>query len=98
MARRRPAIIWSPEAQTDLSDIWDYYASVAGRDRADAVIRGINNASRLIEDHPFSGRARDEIRPGLRSVAVRPYILFYRTRNDLVEIVRILHGRRDFDE
>jgi plasmid stabilization system protein ParE len=76
MARRRPALIWSPEAQTDLSAIWDHYATVAGRDRADAVVREISDVSLLIEDHPFAGRARDEIRPGLRSVAARPYILF----------------------
>jgi plasmid stabilization system protein ParE len=55
MARRRPTVIWSPEAQTDLSDIWDYYVKVAGRDRADTVARQIDDASRLIEDHHLLG-------------------------------------------
>jgi len=95
--RRRP-IIWSPTARIDLSQIWDYYAKLAGRNRADKIVREIERASRLIEDHPFGGRPRDEVRPGLRSISVAPYVIFYRVRNDVPEIVRILHGRRDLDE
>jgi plasmid stabilization system protein ParE len=67
MADRRRPIIWSPEARTDLSEIWDYYAGRAGRHRADNIIREIGDALRVIEDHPFAGRARDEVRAGLRS-------------------------------
>jgi toxin ParE1/3/4 len=98
MADRRRAIIWSPQARVDLSEIWDYYAKVAGRQRADMIVREINDASRLIEEHPFAGRSRDEVRPGLRSISARPYVIFYRVRDEVAEIVRILHGRRDLDE
>lgn len=34
--------------------------------------------------------------PGLRSVLVHPYIVFYRVPDTAVEIVRVLHQRRDF--
>jgi toxin ParE1/3/4 len=34
--------------------------------------------------------------PGLRSAIARPYTVFYRIRDDDVDIVRILHERRDF--
>ena len=40
-------------------------------------------------------RALDEIMPGLRSVLVHPYTVFYRFNDGTVEIVRILHERRD---
>jgi plasmid stabilization system protein ParE len=33
--------------------------------------------------------------PGLRSVLVHPYTVFYRLNDGAVEIVRILHERRD---
>jgi toxin ParE1/3/4 len=98
MADPRRPIIWSPEARADLSEIWDYYAGRAGRHLADKIVREISDASRLVEDHPLAGRARDEVRPGLRSITARPYVIFYRMRDDLSEIVRILHGRRDLDE
>jgi toxin ParE1/3/4 len=98
MAPPRRPVIWSPEARADLCEIWDYYAKVAGRNRADNIVRGIGDASQLIEEHPFAGRPRDEIRPGLRSIAARPHVIFYRLRGDVAEIVRILHGRRDLDD
>jgi toxin ParE1/3/4 len=98
MAPPRRPVIWSPEARADLSKIWDYYARVAGQSRADNIVRAISDASRLIEDHPSAGRARDEIRPGLRSIAARPHVIFYRLQGDVAEIVRILHGRRDLDD
>jgi toxin ParE1/3/4 len=98
MAPRRRPIIWSPEAQADLSEIWDYYAERAGRRRADNIVRGISDALRLMEDQPFAGRARDAVRPGLRSITARSYVIFYRMRDDVGEIVRILHGRRDLDD
>jgi plasmid stabilization system protein ParE len=34
--------------------------------------------------------------PGLRSALARPYTIFYRVQTDEVEIVRVLHERRDF--
>jgi toxin ParE1/3/4 len=95
MAHRRRPAVWSREARADLSEIWDYYAERAGRDPADKVIRDISNTARLIEDHPYAGRTRDELRPGIRSVPARPYVVFYRIRDDVPEIVRVLHGRRD---
>jgi toxin ParE1/3/4 len=35
--------------------------------------------------------------PELRSVLVLPYVVFYRVTELSVEIVRVLHGRRDLD-
>jgi len=98
MAGRRRPINWSPEALADLSEIWNYYAKVAGRHAADKIAREIDEACRLLEDHPFAGRARNEVRPGLRSIAANPYVVFYRVTNDVAETVRVLDGRRDLDE
>jgi toxin ParE1/3/4 len=98
MADRRRPIVWSPDASADLSEIWNYYATVASRHIADKIAREIGEACRLLEEHPFAGRARNEVRPGLRSIATRPHVIFYRVNNDVAEIVRVLDGRRDLDE
>ena len=47
---------------------------------------------------PSAGRSRDEIRPGLRSLAASPQVVFYRLNNDRPEIVRVLDGRQDIEE
>jgi toxin ParE1/3/4 len=96
-SRRRP-IIWSPEARSDLSDIWNYDASAAGRQAANKIVHEIGQACRLLQSYPFAGRARDEVRPGFRSVAAAPHVVFYRVRNGTAEIVRVLDGRRDVDK
>jgi len=46
---------------------------------------------------PLLGRAREELAPGLRSVAIERYVLFYRVSETAVTIVRILHGARDIN-
>ncbi|MHC4052058.1 type II toxin-antitoxin system RelE/ParE family toxin [Bradyrhizobium sp. 25ACV] len=90
-------IIWSPEALADIDQLWDYYAEAAGGQTADRVLRQIGKAVALVEDFPFAGRARDEIRSGLRSLTVAPQIVFYRLKDDRAEIVRVLDGRRDIE-
>ena len=57
MADPRPPVIWSSDALADLSEIWNYYMSVAGRHTADKIARDIFGACQLLEDHPFAGRA-----------------------------------------
>ena len=50
---------------------------------------------RLVAEFPDSGRSREDLAPGLRSVLVDPYIVFYLSAADHIQIIRILHGRRD---
>jgi toxin ParE1/3/4 len=98
MAARGRTAIWSPEAIADLDEIWRYYERVAGRSTAEKIAREIDQLVATVEAHPFAGRTRDELRPGVRSLAAKPHVLFYRVRNDVPEIMRILDGRQDIDE
>lgn len=47
---------------------------------------------------PLKGRARPEIREGLRSHIQESHIVFYRLIKDRIRIVRILHGSRDLPQ
>lgn len=98
MAKTRRPVQWSSDALADLSEIWAYYAEIAGQPTADKIVRDIGEKSRFIEAYPFGGRTRDEIRRGLRSIAASPYVVFYRAEEETAEIVRVLHGRRDIGE
>jgi toxin ParE1/3/4 len=97
MPRPRRAVIWSPEAEQDLFDISGYLTVEASARTAEKYLRAINRASERVRTRPLSGRARDELISGLRSVLVHPYVVFYRTAEFSVEIVRVLHQRRDLD-
>jgi toxin ParE1/3/4 len=97
MAGSKGMAIWSPEARRDIDDIWNYYERVAGRTVAENIVRKIDGVIATIEDYPFAGRSRDELFPGFRSLAASPYVVFYRVRENVPDIIRILDSRRDIE-
>ncbi len=98
MAAAGRTAVWSPEAIDDRERIWVHYAGVAGIRTAESILLKLAAIVALIEDRPFAGRARNEVRPGLRSFAATPHVVFYRVVNDAPEIVRVLDGRQDIEE
>jgi toxin ParE1/3/4 len=49
----------------------------------------------LAVKHPYSGASRDDLLPGMRHLVVGSYLTFYRIVGRDIEIVRVLHGRRN---
>jgi toxin ParE1/3/4 len=92
MAHRR-----TPQADSDLDDIWYYVASrSASLDIADRFIDSITDRFFVLARHPNLGRTRDEdLRPGLRSFPVGDYLIIYRIDNEDVVILRVLRGSRN---
>lgn len=54
----------------------------------------------MLAAFPTAGRRREELRPGLRSFGVHPFIVFYTVdeRTKTVVVQRVLHGHLDLDE
>ncbi len=95
--RRPPA--WSPLALADLAEAWRRYATIAGRLTADKTVRDVGAACGTLQQRPYAGRARDEVRPGLRAIAAGPLVVFYRvTRAEDVQVLRVLDRRNDAAE
>lgn len=87
-------VVWRESALDDLDQIVVY---IAQRD-FDAAVRLQNliesSAERLAE-HPYMYRPVREI--GTREAVVHPnYILVYRVDADTVEVVNVLHTRREY--
>ena len=90
--------IWSPEAKQDLLDIWAWVANESSAAVADKQLHEIDRACFALGGWPEYGKARDDVREGLRSVSVSRYVVFYRVTKNAIEIVRVLDERRDVDE
>lgn len=86
----------SPAAIADLTEIWVYIAEDSLQ-QADAFIDRIHAQCDTLTRMPAMGRQRDELLPGLRSLPVGRYIIFYRIRNEQIEIVRVLSSYRDIE-
>ncbi len=87
-------IVWSPQAENDLEDVWRYIAQDSPRS-ADLVENRIIDAVSGLIDHPLQGR--QTIGRDTRELIVRKTsrLIVYRVRNSRVEIVRIWHMSRD---
>jgi toxin ParE1/3/4 len=89
-------IIRSPQAREDLIGIGAYIASY-NETAAERLINRIEKRMRLLAKFPHSGTQRPDLAPGLRCVSVRKYILFFRPIEGGIELVRVLHGARDYE-
>ena len=85
----------SAAARSDLDEIWFYIAEDSA-DAADRFIRAIVSRFPIIASAPGGGRQREELAAGVRSLPIGSYLIFYRRTKDGVEIVRVLHGARDY--
>lgn len=84
-------------SKRDYAEIWNYIAD-DNPDSADDLLRLFDQKVTLLSDFPHLGRARPEIRPRLRSLAVGDYLLFYRPLRDGIELLRVIHGARNVRE
>jgi plasmid stabilization system protein ParE len=86
--------VLSPEAVIDLEEIWLYIASQSVRN-ADSFLDELYNKCIEISELNGIGHIRDDLFPGMLSLAYKRYVIFFVRREEIVEIVRILHGARD---
>ncbi len=88
----------TPLAKADIFDIWSYIAKES-EDVATRVEQAIYNACAFLADDPMCGHSR----PDLTSRALRfwtltrypNYIIVYRPETSPLQVVAVLHGKRN---
>jgi len=89
-------IEFSPEALSDLIDLYDYIAVRDGAERAIGYIDRIEQFCGNLSTFPERGTRRDDLRPGLRVVGFeRRATIAFQVAGQSVTILRILYGGRD---
>ncbi|WP_294244506.1 type II toxin-antitoxin system RelE/ParE family toxin [uncultured Chryseobacterium sp.] len=83
-------------ADKDLEEIFDYSVHQFGFEQAEKYFLEIEDVFQSLILNPYSGKKRDEIKPGLYSFPKDSHIIFYRIMDDHIRIIRVLHGSRDF--
>ena len=90
-------LVYLTAAQRDLVSILEYVARESG---SVAMAVGFTDrlqahCAKLASLPGILGRARSELRPDIRSSALGNYVIFFRYRDDVLEVVNILEGHRD---
>jgi toxin ParE1/3/4 len=88
------AVVRTEQAEIDLAEILDYLDE-RNPQAAERLACAIDERCSLLGQFPEMGRAREELAPELRSVAVEHHVLFYRVTAKAIEVLRILHEARD---
>lgn len=90
-----PRVVFAPAAEIDLEAIYDYVAA-RNATAADQLLAGLEDLATRLAANPGMGRPRPELLSGLRSFSVGAYLMFYRSSDSGIEVLRVLHGARDF--
>jgi toxin ParE1/3/4 len=89
-----PHIFTRPRAEADLVDIWRYIAQDSPAN-ADRMLDRISDTLNRLTAMSFMGQARVDLALGLRMFPVGSYLMFFRPIESGIEVIRILHGKRN---
>lgn len=87
---------FSPSSRRDLYEIVEFIA----RDSPAAALRHVERLEEscwALARNPMLGTLREDLLPGLRLWTVGSHVICFRPSEDGVEIIRVVHGARDFD-
>ena len=92
-------LVYLAAAERDLISILEHTTRESG---SLAIGRGFTDqlhayCAKLASLPGTLGRARPELRPDIRSVVYKGYVVFFRYRGDTLEVANILEGHRDIE-
>jgi toxin ParE1/3/4 len=90
-------LVWSPRAQADLRRAYAFIATESVSAAEELVRRILQSADQLLR-FPSSGRPGRVA--GTRELVLPqfPFIIPYRVRDDVIEIIAVMHAAREWPE
>ncbi len=98
MSSSQRRVVFRPEALAQLDELYDFVAAagspVAAADLVDAIVTFCED----LAPFPLRGNARDDIRPGLRTIGFRRRaVVAFVVRDDAVVVLGVFYGGRDYE-
>ena len=95
-------IDYTPEAQQQLNALDDWITEKASRDVAQRFVSAILDYIDSILAFPLAGRARDDVRPGVRTTTFKKRTLIAYEVDEssgelVVNILGVFHGGQDWE-
>lgn len=83
-------------AKADLRSIYLYGLDVWGKKRTNNYLKSLKLQFNRLLENPLIGRENSRLK-GIHGVSVKSHKVFYRIQGTQVEIIRVLHKRRDVE-
>jgi toxin ParE1/3/4 len=90
----RYAVHWANSAVEDLTQIRNWSAATRSGAEAERTINHLVRSALALADLPNRGKPGRV--PGTRELFIPPFIIAYRVSREAVEILRVLHGARNW--
>jgi toxin ParE1/3/4 len=84
-------------ADADVFDIYSQGVIDFGEPQAERYHAGLLRAFEFVAAHPLAARERNEYSPPVRMHFFGAHMVAYLVKKDHVLIVRVLHGRQDWE-
>ena len=78
---------FSAEAEADMQAILQYTEVTWGSEQAARYFADMRDALERVRAFPYSGKARSDVAPGLRSSLVKQHLILYGVTSDVVRIM-----------
>ncbi len=88
--------IISPSASRDLNAIADYFLN-RNVEAGEQLFQEFTKKFQNLAQFPNLGRSYSQIKPSLRDLPLKGYIIFYQVVDDEVKILRVVSGRQDLE-
>lgn len=88
-------VYFSPSARRDLNAIFNHIVK-DNPAAAASFVRKLKDKCRRMAQFPDMGKLREDLALHLRCFPVGNYLIFYRSSEDAIDIVRVLHAARDY--
>ncbi|WP_425607323.1 type II toxin-antitoxin system RelE/ParE family toxin [Roseibium sediminicola] len=88
---------FTPAAEQDLNEIWQYTVDLWGRQQAVQYVRDLKSSCQALARDKLISQSAEHVRPGYRKAKSGKHVLYFRETNAVLIIVRILHERMDPD-
>ena len=83
-------------ADEDIIDLYVRGVTAFGTRQAERYFEGLFSAFALLADNPRMARERTELDPPMRLYPYRAHLIVYVEGDEGILIVRVLHGRQDW--
>lgn len=90
-------VVFSPEAEDQLVELYRYIAAAASPGIAERYVNAIVSYCETLDTFPLRGAKRDDIRPGLRITNYKGRtVIAFAVAPEQVSIIGVFYGGQDY--
>lgn len=92
-------VVYSTLARHQITELYLWIAEQSGfADRAENYVTAIFDCCDELADFPFVGTARDDLRPGLRTLGFRRRaVIAFAVTDETVDVLGVFYGGQDYE-